>query len=306
MPELPEVETLRRDLEFEVRGQSIIRAQVHQVRMTHGQPVAYIEEGLRGQQITAIERRGKFLLVRLRSSDRLLLHRGMSGNLLLQEQSELIRPHRHLSLELNDGRFLSVYDPRGFGEIRLLTAEQAAAHSARLGPEPLGPDFTAEYLAARWARRSAPTKALLLHQGMVAGLGNIYADECLWTAKLHPARPAGELKPEELRVLQASVQAVLAEAIEFRGTTFSDALDLHGKPGAYQEELKIFHRAACPRCGSPVHQTRVAGRGTSLCPACQAAPVPSDPRQGRRVAPKVNGAPRSSVAPRPLSAGAPH
>lgn len=271
MPELPEVETLRRDLETEIRGQAIIRAELFQERMTRGQSAASITERLDRQQIVDVERRGKFLLLRLRSSDRLLIHRGMSGNLLIQEPSDLVRPHRHLALELNDGRYLAVYDPRGFGEIRILSDTQAEELSARLGPEPLGPTFTSDYLATRWATRTAPVKSMLLDQGMIAGLGNIYADECLWAARIHPSRHAGSLQRDELAVLQASIQTVLAEAIEFRGTTFSDALDLYGFPGGYQERLKIFHRDACPRCAAPVQQLRVASRGTSICPQCQVA-----------------------------------
>ena len=272
MPELPEVETLRRDLESEIGGQAIMHAQVLQERMTRGQAGPYIEERLEGQQITAFERRGKFLLLRLRSTDRLLLHRGMSGNVVIQEPWDLIRPHLHLKLELNDGRYLAVYDPRGFGEMRVLSAPETEAFSERLGPEPLGPALTSAYLARRWAGRTAPVKAMLLDQRMIAGLGNIYADECLWGARLHPLRRAGSLVSEELAVLQASIQTILAEAIEFRGTTFSDAFDLHGLPGSYQEQLKIFHRPSCPRCGGAVVQMRVAGRGTSVCPSCQAAP----------------------------------
>lgn len=273
VPELPEVETLRRDLEREIAGRTIVRGEVFQERMIRGQTAATIGARLHGQPISAIERRGKFLFIRLGSGERLLIHRGMTGNLLLHGPSEEVRAHRHLSLDLDDDRLLTLYDPRGFGELRVLTEAETSELSARLGPEPLGPDFSSGYLAARWARRIAPVKALLLDQRTVAGLGNIYADECLWAARIHPSRPAGGLSADELMALTASVQAILAEAIEYRGTTFSDALDLHGVPGAYQDQLKVFHRAHCPRCGAPIVQLRVAGRGTSVCPRCQVSAI---------------------------------
>ncbi|MBI4213418.1 MAG: bifunctional DNA-formamidopyrimidine glycosylase/DNA-(apurinic or apyrimidinic site) lyase [Chloroflexi bacterium] len=269
MPELPEVETLRADLDREILGHSFMQAEVIQSRMTRGQGLEEIAHRIRGQVVRAIGRRGKFLLVHLSSEDTLLLHRGMSGNILLELRRDPVKEHQHMSLELDDGRFLTVYDPRGFGEIRVLDPAAVAERLALMGPEPLGPAFSAEYLARRWASRTAPLKTLLLNQSMVAGLGNIYADECLWAAELSPSRPAGAVSLAELATLRHRIQEVLSEAIECRGTTFSDAMDLYGRPGTYQHHLQVFHRAACPRCRGQIQQIRVANRGTSLCPACQ-------------------------------------
>ncbi|MSQ24185.1 MAG: bifunctional DNA-formamidopyrimidine glycosylase/DNA-(apurinic or apyrimidinic site) lyase [Chloroflexi bacterium] len=271
MPELPEVETLRVDLEREIRGRTLRRSAVLQERMTRGQPGASIVQRLKGQRVEALNRRGKYLLIQLCSTDTLLIHRGMSGNMVLSETSELAGPHGHLVMELDDGRWLTLYDPRGFGEIRVLTSEELEGRCARMGPEPLGPGFTADYLLARWSGRTAPLKALLLDQAMVAGLGNIYSDECLWAAGLHPTRPAGSVTRAEAERLQHEVQRVLTEAIAHRGTTFSDAFDLYGKPGSHGDHLKVFHRAPgpCPRCAGPLAQTRVSNRGTSFCPTCQ-------------------------------------
>ena len=269
MPELPEVETLRADLQHEIAGHAVVRADVPQARMTRGQGIDEIVSRTSGQRIRSVGRRGKFLLLQLESEDTLLLHRGMSGNLFLESQADPGAKHRHLSLELDDGRLLTLYDPRGFGVIQVLDASALTGRLASLGPEPLGPEFTVAYLADRWAKRTASVKPLLLNQSTVAGLGNIYTDESLWAAELHPTRPAGTLSTEEIERLHGQIRATLSDAIEHRGTTFSDALDLYKQPGTYQYHLRIFHRPACPRCNGPIQQTQIANRGTSICPTCQ-------------------------------------
>jgi formamidopyrimidine-DNA glycosylase len=277
--ELPEVETMRADLERETVGRGIVAAQLAQARMVIGQEPEEVTSRLRGQAIMSVGRRGKFLLLALQSGDTLLIHRGMTGNLFLRDPLDAPDPHLHLALTLSDGRQIRLCDHRGFGEIRVLDAGGVAALDARLGPEPLGPAFTAAYLTEQFARRTALVKALLLNQSLVAGLGNIYADEALWAARVHPARRANTLTACESELVHGSIVRLLAAAIERRGTTFSDYKDLYGRPGGNAVFLQVFHRAGqpCPRCGEPVRLVRAAGRGSSVCPRCQAEP-PQDRR----------------------------
>jgi formamidopyrimidine-DNA glycosylase len=276
MVELPEVETMRIDLEREIVGCRVDRALVVQTRMLIAQDADELQRRVEGQAVVAVGRRGKFLLLALAGEDTLLLHRGMTGNLLLRDPNDPPDPHLHLALTLSDGRELRLCDHRGFGEIRVLDEAGVAALDARLGPEPLGPRFTAEYLATQLARRTALVKALLLNQTIVAGLGNIYADEALWAARVHPARRANTLTPCAAEALHAAVVRAVGEAIPRRGTTFSDYKDLYGRPGGNAAFLQVFHRAGqpCPRCGEAIRLIRAAGRGSSICPRCQPDPSP--------------------------------
>ncbi|HXF81827.1 MAG TPA: bifunctional DNA-formamidopyrimidine glycosylase/DNA-(apurinic or apyrimidinic site) lyase [bacterium] len=277
MAELPEVETMRADLEREVMGCRIGHVVVAQTRMLGGRAASELVERLTGQTIMGVRRRGKFLLLDLSSGDTLLLHRGMTGNLFLRDPHAPPDRHLHLVLALADGRELRLCDHRGFGAVRMLAPAEVAALDARLGPEPLGRDFTPAYLAGQLARRKTPVKALLLNQRVVAGLGNIYTDEALWAARIHPARRCHTLHPCEAAALHAAVVQVLTEAIAHRGTTFSDYRDLYGRPGGNAAFLRVFHRAGqpCPRCGEAIRLIRVAGRGSSICPRCQPDPANS-------------------------------
>src|SRR4051812_29985873 len=193
MAELPEVETMRRDLEREVGGLRIDRAVVWQTRMRRAQTADEMERRLAGRSLRRLDRRGKFLLLGLDSGDPLLLHRGMTGNLFLRRPEDPPDLHLHLTLGFEDGRELRLTDHRGFGEMRVLEPDEVQELDQRLGPEPLGSAFTPEYLEAQFARRTALAKALLLNQAIVAGLGNIYADEALWEAGVHPERRANSL-----------------------------------------------------------------------------------------------------------------
>jgi formamidopyrimidine-DNA glycosylase len=276
MAELPEVETMRIDLEREIVGCRIDRALVIQTRMLIGQDADELQRRVEGQSIVAVGRRGKFLLVALEGGDTLILHRGMTGNLLLRDPHDPADSHLHLAITLGDGRQLRLCDHRGFGEIRVLDAAGVFALDQRLGPEPLGSAFTIDYLTDQLSRRTALVKALLLNQTIVAGLGNIYADEALWAACVHPVRRANTLGHCEIETLHAAVVQVVGEAIPRRGTTFSDYKDLYGHPGGNAAYLQVFHRAGqpCPRCGEPIRLIRAAGRGSSICPHCQPEPAP--------------------------------
>ncbi len=266
---------MRADLEREIVGARLEMALVAQTRMLGAQDPDELRTRLEGQVVTAVGRRGKFLLLSLSCGESLLLHRGMTGNIFLRAPSDPPDAHLHLALRLHDGRELRLCDHRGFGEIRVLDVAGVAALDARLGPEPLGPAFTAEYLAGQLARRTALVKGLLLNQAIVAGLGNIYADEALWAARVHPARRAHTLTHCEAEALHAAVVQVIGEAIPRRGTTFSDYKDLYGRPGGNAAFLRVFHRAGqpCPRCGAPIQMIRAAGRGSSICPRCQPDPI---------------------------------
>lgn len=274
MAELPEVETMRRDLKREVVGRRLEAVRVWQSRMRHAQDPQELEQRAAGRAIRAVARRGKYLLLDLDGAEVLVIHRGMTGNLFLRDPSDPPDAHLHLQLRLDDGRELRLCDHRGFGEMRILSPSEAVDLSARLGPEPLGPDFGADYLTGEFGRRSALVKALLLNQTIVAGLGNIYVDESLWEAAVHPARRANTLSETEVGSLRDAVVRLLEESIERRGTTFSDYRDLYGRPGGNASNLRVFHRAGqpCLRCGETIQWVRAAGRGSSVCPACQPPP----------------------------------
>lgn len=271
MAELPEVETMRRDLEREVVGRRVVCADVAQTRMMGLQTAEELRQRAEGGTFRSISRRGKYLLLHLDGDDTLLIHRGMTGNFLLRDPGQPLDPHVHLALTLDDGRQLRLCDARGFGEVRVLASDDVRVLHRRLGPEPLEPDFSFDYLVAQFGRRTALTKALLLNQHLVAGLGNIYVDESLWAAAIHPARRAHTLRAEEIAALRGAIVDVLNEAIERRGTTFSDYKDLYGLPGGNGAHLRIFHRAGqpCHRCGTVIQIIRAAGRGSSICPECQ-------------------------------------
>jgi formamidopyrimidine-DNA glycosylase len=290
MPELPEVETMRRDLEREVVGRRIERAQVTQrptltvgrgdttgpgvlriweARTGYGNRATDLAVRLDEQRMDSIGRRGKYLLISLESGETLMIHLGMSGRIQLTPQDAEREKHLFLTLALDDGRELRLSDARGFGEARMLTPAEMAALDRRLGPEPLSTDFTADYLAEQLARRKALIKPLLLNQTVVAGLGNIYVDESLWGARIHPLRRANTMIADESLALHDAIVEVIDAAVERRGTTFSDFRDLAGDPGLNGQYLWAYHRGECSRCGSKIEMMRVGGRGTSFCPACQ-------------------------------------
>ena len=281
---------MRRDLEREVLGRRIEQARVTrrasaaasngvapggqriwQARVGQADPMEQMALRLDERCISAVRRRGKYLLLELDSGETLLIHLGMTGHLGLTSPDAQPEKHLFLTLGLDDGRQLRLSDPRGFGEVRLLTHEQAEVLDRRLGPEPLAAAFSAGYLAEQLGRRKALIKPLLLNQSVVAGLGNIYVDESLWAARVHPLRRANTVVAGEAHALRDAIVELIGASIARRGTTFSDFRDLSGAPGQNREYLQVFHRGAtpCPRCGAQIQMMRVGGRGTSYCPACQ-------------------------------------
>lgn len=288
MPELPEVETVCRQLEPEIEGQRIERLEVYDPRWCRPMSPAKLEAAVSGGTIERLGRRGKYLLLGLDGGKTLVMHLRMTGNLVLVEGEEKLDPsegmrlyegersasERHLRARftLDDGRELWFTDPRRFGEALLLDDGELDAHFAsRLGVEPLSEEFTPELLGEVAAGRTAPLKSFLLDQKGVAGVGNIYADEALFRAELHPLSPAGSMKPEHLAALRDAVVAALEAGIDGGGASIDDYRDGRGEKGRMQEEFLVHTREGepCPRCDGTVERIVVSGRSTYFCPACQ-------------------------------------
>lgn len=273
MPELPEVETYARDLAAALPGRTLVGARVGWPNQTPMNPPESLDARIRGQRIEAVGRRGKYLVIRL-DADHLLVHLKMSGRLIIVRRAEPADPHAHVVFSLKGGDELRFRDPRKFGRVYLLADPSPIL--GRLGPEPLDAEFTARALRERLSGRRGRLKPLLLDQAFIAGMGNIYVDESLWAAEIHPMRTADSLTPAEMDRLHAAIQETLSRAVRLRGSSLSDAgyRDLTGNPGEMQGTLNIFQRSgeACPRCGSVIERLVVSQRGTHVCGRCQQAP----------------------------------
>jgi len=274
MPELPEVETVARGLQTSLVGRSIVDVQVRWARSVAPLgPVAFSRR-LAGQTVTDVERRGKWVVIVLSGGDALLVHLRMTGRLMLEAEACLDDRHLRVILFLDDGWRLHFIDQRKFGRMVLTAHPQQVLGD--LGPEPLGADFTPERFAAMLARRRGRIKPLLLDQRFLAGMGNIYTDEALWRAGVHPLRRADSLSPGEVCQLHASVRAVLRAAIASGGTTLSDGAyqQSDGRSGEFAGRLAVYGRVeqSCPRCGMAIERIVVGQRGTHFCPRCQPAP----------------------------------
>lgn len=274
MPELPEVETYVRELAPQITGRTIVAARVFWARTIAAPTPDEFPTRLAGLRFERFARRGKYMLLGLSGGATLIVHLRMTGKLRVLPGDALPDKHTHVVLELDDGRCVHYVDPRKFGRIWLV--DDPAQVVDKLGPEPLSEAFSPADLAARLAGRSASIKALLLDQHIVAGVGNIYADEALFQAKLHPLRPGGSLTPVEVERLHGAVRAVLGKGIEQRGSTLGDSvlqnyLPPSGKPGSAQEGHQVFRRTGLPClvCGTPIARIVVAQRSTHFCPVCQ-------------------------------------
>jgi formamidopyrimidine-DNA glycosylase (fpg) len=317
MPELPEVEYTARQLRASVIGATIQEAQIFWAR-TIGHPAQsdFLAE-IAGRRIEGVRRRGKFLLIDLSGGLMLSIHRRMTGNLLLlppgwQLDSSLreqdaaawmtkgptyrMAPaagttfthetrHCRVSFVLADGRCLLFTDPRKFGRIELWPRAQEQQALRGLGPEPLGDDFSASYLATALAGRRSVIKQVLLDQTVVAGIGNIYADEALFYASLHPLRRADSLSDAEIQQLHAGIVKVLTSGIEHGGTSFNDYRDLWGEAGDNYNHVQVYQQEGkpCPRCGTCIERMVVAQRSSHFCPHCQQIAQPSTDLTGLRV-----------------------
>lgn len=279
MPELPEVETIVRGLRTVLPRRTIVSVRLGKTDFIED-PLA-LAELLPGRRIETVERLGKFIRLQLsagaaaKSPERemnLIVHLGMTGWLGVRRPEDPVAPHTHAFFELEDGRELRYTDIRRFGEMRLVGSDQIDAFKGRLGHEPL--EISAAEFAKRLAGRRARIKALLLDQSVFRGIGNIYADESLWQARIHPARLAARLKAEELVRLRKAIRQVLQHAILDRGSSISNFVDAEGQPGEYQQRHRAYGREGkpCFRCGTKIRRAIVAGRSSYFCPRCQPAP----------------------------------
>ena len=274
MPELPEVETIRSRLAPGLTGRRIVRAEIRDPRLTRPEPPEAVAEALAGELILDVRRRGKYLVVVFESGRHLLVHLRMTGSVLHPAPAGAADdPYVRAVVSLDNRSDVAYRDVRRFGTWELLEPGELDEYFAarRLGPEPLARGFTRAGLAAALAGRRAPVKGALLDQRAAAGIGNIYADEALWYARLHPLRPAGSLDEGDVAALRDGIRKALRLGIRRQGATLRDYRGADGERGSMQEEFRVYGRGGepCPRCGTPIAKTRVAGRGTWYCPSCQ-------------------------------------
>ncbi|MEX2515064.1 MAG: bifunctional DNA-formamidopyrimidine glycosylase/DNA-(apurinic or apyrimidinic site) lyase [Candidatus Paceibacterota bacterium] len=286
MPELPEVEMVRRQLTDKIIGKQIASVEVCDWKsVDHNRNFA---TEVAGRKIVEIERVGKYLFLTLDQNNLYIAgHLKMTGRLIYQGMNDPIQyggghalskpqpeqPHKHTRIifTFTDGSHLYFNDMRKFGYMKLATAAEVEDQKQALGPEPITDLYSKEYLDKLLADRKTSVKAALLKQSDIAGLGNIYVDEACWRAKIRPDRIAGNLTPKEIKHLYTATRTVLEDAINFGGTTFRDYVDTNGEHGNFTDELAVFGRQgeACRRCEAIIEKTRVAGRGTHFCPGCQ-------------------------------------
>jgi formamidopyrimidine-DNA glycosylase len=269
MPELPEVETTRRGIEPHVRGKTILEVRVHEPRLRW--PVAPSVAGeSHGQTIQSIGRRGKYLLLNLDRGS-LMIHLGMSGSFRYDSAEEPTKPHDHVEWRLDDGSTLRLNDPRRFGSVHFALAPLEHKLLRSLGPEPLDNDFATSYLHGLSRARRIAIKQHIMNARTVVGVGNIYANEALFRAGIHPFRAAGRIAENRIADLVNAIRSVLSEAIEHGGTTLRDFVGGDGRPGYFKQSLSVYDRAAkpCKRCGEPIRQRTLGQRATYYCASCQ-------------------------------------
>ena len=274
MPELPEVETIRRQLAPHLTGRTIVRAQILDPRWTRPDPPAEVEAELRGAVVERLGRAGKYLVWSLSGDRYLLMHLRMTGTLLFDPPAP--PPHTRVRLELDDGHRLVYVDPRRFGTGHLVHGAPARDEylDARIGIEPMTPEFTARHLRDLGRSRTAPVKAFVLDQRRIAGVGNIYADEALFRARIHPLKPVGTLRRPQIELLRDAVVESLNAGIDAKGASIDDYRHIDGAQGSFQDRFLVHLRKGkpCVRCGTPIQKMRAAGRGTYICPRCQRRP----------------------------------
>ena len=269
MPELPEVETIARGLAQRIVGKTIARVDVTMQKIAQAPPGIRFERALAGERIERAGRRGKYVVLGLSSGRRLITSLRMTGRLIVQASGEAPLPYGHVVLHFREGDRLTFADMRQFGRMRLVEATEQ--WDADLGPEPLEKAFTPEVFAAMLSGRTTPIKALLLDQRRVAGIGNIYACEALWEARIRPSRPAKALSAPAIRRLHHAIVDVLHRAINMRGTSVDDYVDADGLRGDFQNVLSVYGRLGrpCERCERPIVRTVLGQRGTWWCRGCQ-------------------------------------
>jgi formamidopyrimidine-DNA glycosylase len=282
VPELPEVETVRRRLEPVLTDRTLRGVTIIDGRLTRPYDPVHVAAELQGERVSQVDRRGKYLILRFASGRALLVHLRMTGSFHVDEEPS----HERAVLVLDDGTRVSYRDVRRFGTWLLLEPDEVEPYlDAKVGEEPLDALFTVALLGERIGRRKAPIKAALLDQRTLAGLGNIYTDEALWWARIHPLRPAESLERADVRHLHRAIRRALERGLERQGADLGDGVY---RGGRMQNEFKVYGRAGepCDRCGTPIAKTRAGGRGTWFCPVCQPAQAASSsssrPSRSRR------------------------
>jgi len=269
MPELPEVETVKNELAPQITGRKITGVTLIWEGIVKQPSAADFRSRLIGQKITSLSRRGKYLFFHLTGDDLLVLHLKMSGSLLISQDSAEPPRYTRAILHLDEGINIFFCDPRKFGVMRLV--KDGSTITAKLGPEPLETEFTPQVLAQRLSNRKAPLKALLCDQSVIAGIGNMYADEALFATGIHPLRAGGSLSPDEINRLHHAIQEILWAAIGNKGASIVNYYRPGGETGTAHFEFKVAHGQgkSCPNCGNPINRITVRNRGTYFCPRCQ-------------------------------------
>jgi formamidopyrimidine-DNA glycosylase len=273
MPELPEVEVIRRGLVPTLVGRKITRVLIQNRRLRVPLPRGLLKGWVEGERVKSVTRRAKYLLMAMENGALMLLHLGMTGRLAFVAHGSPRKSHDHVRFILDGGLELRFNDARRFGSLRVVAPGEGNAGEffAGLGPEPLSPEFSGAYLFGRTRGRTRPIKNLLMDAAVVVGIGNIYANEALFAACIDPANPAGDLDRKACNRLVRACRKVLGRAIACGGTTISDFVSSSGLAGSFQSELKVYGRngEGCPKCGRPIRRRVLAGRATYSCPGCQ-------------------------------------
>lgn len=275
MPELPEVETVRRGLASQIVGRTFEGMSYLEWPRTIGTPAPEeLAVRIAGQRVVAVRRRAKFLVIDLDGGDHMTVHLRMTGQISVAPGAAPRERFARVAFAFADGDELRFSDIRRFGRIELHDDAGLAVRFGDLGPEPLGDDWSAEEFVAALAARRTRLKPLLLDQTFLAGLGNIYVDESLFRARLHPLMNAADVPADRARALHAAIRSILTDAVGSGGTTFSNYRDAFGQEGDYYERRQVYDRAGapCPNCGTQIARIVVGGRGTHLCPTCQQVP----------------------------------
>lgn len=271
MPELPEVETIRLTLLPKLIGRKIRSGEILHEKMVLGNTPAEFLSRIVGKTITGLKRRGKYLLLELSEGLTVGVHLRMTGRLTVEKVEVPIAKATYFRLLLDNGTELRFNDQRKFGKIFVFENGNPPPALVKIGPEPLSSEFTVTVMQKQFGRRSLAVKKALLNQEIIAGIGNIYADEALFVAEIHPARPVNSLTEAEIKALIQAIRQVLRESIENHGTTFRDYRDGEGNFGSYQNKLRVYGQKGktCPKCSGQIVKMNFGGRGTHFCPLCQ-------------------------------------
>jgi formamidopyrimidine-DNA glycosylase len=267
MPELPEVETIRRGIEKRILGKKVERVEINSTKMVKQPSIQKFKREVKGRTFTQVIRRGKYLILGLSSGKKIVIHLRMTGQLIYGKKDGKNR----VSFLLSDGKYLKFNDRRHLGEIRLVEDWEKVPGIARMGMEPLEDGFNLKVFREMLNKKRAKIKPLLMNQEFLAGVGNIYAQEALFEAGIHPERKACLLKPDEVKSLFYELKKVLGEAIDYRGSSLSSYVDVEGRRGSFHFRLRVYGRGGepCIKCKTPLEFIKLAGRGTSFCPKCQ-------------------------------------